>query len=354
MKKLLYILILLFAFNQVNGQEVRRVKEASKMTSITDTTSVDKTAGKMYVYDSKYWVGDGTYLVQFAAGSAVASVSKDIVTTAPITGGEDDVLPGLDADLTIAMPVATTSADGYLDKDDWNAFTAKMNDLVDDTSPSLAADLDGEGYYAVGLQNIPDLSASGAGLWFDGTDDKVTVADDADVDFGISDFTLLAKFNTNKVSGWQSVIDKRYSPGPTQQGYSMSLLNADMKLIIGDGTTLIEGSVGVTLTINTNYIVGFVYDQVGGNGYTYINGSLENTIDISTVTGTVTTNQDLYFGYTSLGGNYFSGTINEVLAFNLALDNTDADDKAIINGGDIPYKYLGGAMQSLQLTTQVQ
>jgi len=53
------------------------------------------------------------------------TTNKDIVTTAPLTGGEDNILPGADADLTIAMPVATTSANGYLSSTDWNTFNNK-------------------------------------------------------------------------------------------------------------------------------------------------------------------------------------------------------------------------------------
>ena len=59
-----------------------------------------------------------------------------------------------------------------------------MDDLVDDTSPNLGADLDGEGYYALDLQNIPDLAASGPGLWFDGNNDVITLGGGANLTFG--------------------------------------------------------------------------------------------------------------------------------------------------------------------------
>ena len=70
------------------------------------------------------------------------TTNKDIVTTAPLTGGENDVLPGADADLTIAIPVATTSVDGYLSQTDWDTFNDKMDDIVEDTTPQLGGDLD--------------------------------------------------------------------------------------------------------------------------------------------------------------------------------------------------------------------
>ncbi len=58
-------------------------------------------------------------------GKMAGILLKDIVTTAPITGGENDVLPGADADLTIAIPKATTSVDGYLNATDWTTFNNK-------------------------------------------------------------------------------------------------------------------------------------------------------------------------------------------------------------------------------------
>jgi len=62
---------------------------------------------------------------------------KDIVTTAPITGGEDDVLPGADADLTIAITQADTDNSGYLSDTDWDTFNGKL--ATDGSGASLSA-----------------------------------------------------------------------------------------------------------------------------------------------------------------------------------------------------------------------
>jgi hypothetical protein len=51
---------------------------------------------------------------------------KDLVTTAPLTGGTNDILVGADSDITIAMPAANTTVDGYLTTTDWNTFNGKM------------------------------------------------------------------------------------------------------------------------------------------------------------------------------------------------------------------------------------
>jgi len=54
-----------------------------------------------------------------------ATILKDLVTTAPLTGAADNIFLGTDSDLTIAMPVASTSADGYLSSTNWNTFNNK-------------------------------------------------------------------------------------------------------------------------------------------------------------------------------------------------------------------------------------
>lgn len=49
------------------------------------------------------------------------ATTRSIATTAPLTGGGD-----LSANRTFAMPVATALADGYLDADDWTTFNSKQ------------------------------------------------------------------------------------------------------------------------------------------------------------------------------------------------------------------------------------
>jgi len=51
-----------------------------------------------------------------------ATHALDLVTTAPITGAQDNVFFGADGDVTIAMPAATTSQDGYITQTDWDTF----------------------------------------------------------------------------------------------------------------------------------------------------------------------------------------------------------------------------------------
>jgi hypothetical protein len=53
------------------------------------------------------------------------TVAKDLVTIAPLTGGTDNILVGSDADITIAIPQANATQNGYLDSGNFTTFASK-------------------------------------------------------------------------------------------------------------------------------------------------------------------------------------------------------------------------------------
>lgn len=53
------------------------------------------------------------------------TLAGDLVTTAPITGGVNDIFPGSGTKATIAISKADTSTNGYLWSTDWTTFNAK-------------------------------------------------------------------------------------------------------------------------------------------------------------------------------------------------------------------------------------
>lgn len=70
------------------------------------------------------------------------TVAKDLVTTAPLTGGTNNILTGSDSDITIAIPVATSIADGYLSQTDWSTFNNKQSALTFGIANGNAVDID--------------------------------------------------------------------------------------------------------------------------------------------------------------------------------------------------------------------
>ena len=84
----------------------------------------DPTASTSRIY---YNTGDATFRYYNGAWRTIVDTStalaatRNINTTSPLTGGGN-----LTADRTIAIPMATTSADGYLSSTDWTTFNGKV------------------------------------------------------------------------------------------------------------------------------------------------------------------------------------------------------------------------------------
>lgn len=90
------------------------------------------------------------------AGSYVTT-ARQVLTTSPLTGGG-----ALSADLTLAMPAATSIADGYLTLGDWSTFNGKQNAIapVDQTAwVSLSGD---DGLGQVGDITLPFATIAAA------------------------------------------------------------------------------------------------------------------------------------------------------------------------------------------------
>jgi len=109
-----------------NGQVLVGSTDADPVfATITDGEGIDTTLG----------AGTITITCEDASetNKGVSLIAKDIVTTAPLTGGTNNVLPGADADITIAIPQATTSTDGYATSAHITAIEANTTHSTDNT-----------------------------------------------------------------------------------------------------------------------------------------------------------------------------------------------------------------------------
>ena len=82
-------------------------------------------------------------------------------------------------------------------------FSMEYDEDGNDSASFDGADINYNGYYAVGLQNIPDLASRGPSYWFDGVDDYVSLADDADLNPGTGDIRGVCN---KKVLGMMGVM----------------------------------------------------------------------------------------------------------------------------------------------------
>jgi hypothetical protein len=89
------------------------------------------------------------------SASNLVLTSRTINTTSPITGGAS-----LSSDLTISIPQATTSVDGYLSHTDWNTFNSKGT-TGNFTFTGNVADLTSSGVMSIGGTNTTAVQVPG-------------------------------------------------------------------------------------------------------------------------------------------------------------------------------------------------
>jgi hypothetical protein len=162
----------------------------------------------------------------------------------------------------------------------------------------------------------PDVNLSA--LSFDGSDDWVDCGTDPSLEFGTSDFTLMAwvKLDTAKL---HYVI--RTSVGA--EGYRV-WIGSDSKvyfMVAGEGAERAVASVSV-LSTNTWYFIAAVRHASTQTGEIYINGILDNSDTHVTWDNNITNSISLGIGGTYPNG-YLDGLIDEVYIYNRALSQAE-------------------------------
>lgn len=195
------------------------------------------------------------------------------------------------------------------------------------------------GNYALQLQNIPDLVSKGEGYWFDGTDDVITVADDADIDFGTADdFYIEMEVMPLDVTRTTDYLVNKEAGGI---GYGLYINQDDLYIRLDDNTHDVSAIIGTAVFSNYVRVHVLVSFDRSGDATAYINGKSVGTVDISSVTSTISSAGNLHIGQDSAGGNEFNGEICKGRIGNLT--KTAAEVKALSSGAPVPYKYLGAS-----------
>jgi hypothetical protein len=157
-------------------------------------------------------------------------------------------------------------------------------------------------------------------LNFDGTDDLINMGDPASLDIGTSDFTLSAWVKTSS-SSQQRILSKR--DGSTV-GYEMVLLSSGkIDFLIGDsGGFTFSGLDTTAVNDGQWHLLTLVFDR-DANATSYIDGRQDDTVSISSRTGSLANSANLYIGRYSLSASqFFTGQIDDVQIFNYALTRT--------------------------------
>jgi hypothetical protein len=282
-------------------------------------------------------LADGGLLVGAAAGPV--EVVAPGATTEILVGGGAGTNPvwttvtGTGAPVKATSPTLVTPLLGTPTSGDLTNCTAVQ--IVTDLTPQLYADLDGQGNYAVDLQNFPDMLSNGPGYWFDGVDDLIRATDDFDA-FNDDPVSLIVRFKASDIVSAQQIA--RWGTEANKETFGISLDTESIKFA-GWGTGDFDTDLDIVADVWHTVVI--TYD--GTTVTPYLDGEVGTT---GTHTLAVGSNrfmlgaQAFGAGGTSPGG-FFHGEISQANVLNLAL--TAAEVKAFSNGAAIPYKYIGAS-----------
>ena len=296
------------------------------------------------------------YFYRLNATSGEAEASPGIIAPDTNAGTKRWILKNIyslhasdHTDGTDDIQNATTSQKGLLTNTDWNTFNGKIANIVEDTTPQLYADLDGQGNYAVDLQNFPDMLSNGPGYWFDGSTDWIGIADSTEIQ-NIFDNGGAILVRLNPLSDGESsegrIIDKSKFALTLQNDDGSTAKVAFYQDFSGTNATWKSSSVEVLLSKESSIMVVYDNSSVANDPIFYVSGK-SVSVAAATPVGTRTSDigSNMGIGGTNIGGVNYDGSMNTVLFFNFT--PTAAEVKAFSNGAAIPYKYIGASQTVL-------
>lgn len=172
-----------------------------------DPDSVALTTGTTGNYVE--YVDNGTYITGGSTGSEAAgltldvTVAKDLVTTAPITGGTDNIFPGADADITIAI------TDAQADSSTKGAATFEITDFADssgeiDLASSVSKAFSSDSGTAVPATHILTI-AGGTNVTTSATGSTVTI--NSSGSGAPTDATYITQVSSASIANAQALAD---------------------------------------------------------------------------------------------------------------------------------------------------
>jgi len=187
-----------------------------------------------------------------------------------------------------------------------------------------------------------EIIAKGAGYWFDGVNDNINVADDADANITTNDFSILAVCTPHKLAG--AGLLGKYEDAADNWRYEFL---ADGKfwlyVKVGNVESGIYSTTNVIYAVDDLRAIGFVSDRDGTKGQFYVDGvAAATTESIAMTTASLTNTGLLYVGRAA--ATHARSTVHRVLLFNLAV--TPAEMGALSSGAPVPFKYIGASQAS--------
>ncbi|MFZ1626983.1 MAG: LamG domain-containing protein [Candidatus Moraniibacteriota bacterium] len=212
-----------------------------------------------------------------------------------------------------------------------------------DISGTTAYDRSGSGNNGT-LTNSPAIGEGKVGqtLDFDGTDDYVSIADNAALDFGdTADFSLSGWFNRDTFTTDDTIIAKRNGVANTDDGYILYIDDTTDKLTFevseasGTDEYQMESTQAFTSSGWHHYTI--VWDENSASGSDiYIDGVASNATKTGTIgnLGDLSNSVALAIGAESDAGNPFAGSLDETRMYNRALSASEIESLYALGQSD--------------------
>lgn len=228
-----------------------------------------------------------------------------------------------------------------------------IKDIVEDTTPQLGGDLDADGYYLNNSPTISNLASHGAGYWFDGVSDHISMGDDDTFTLPDNSFSLLANVNLSDATSGK-IITKAGATSREEYKMETNIFTDNVFIYLFDSGTETNYSMFMSpnssMSYNKNVSLCFTYSS--GTGVVYIDGEATVTTKVDISLGfSVFSNtiQPLYIGrYLT---SYIIGSIYKTQLYNKALTATEVKD--LYSNANIAYKYEGANNTGLTSGTLV-
>jgi hypothetical protein len=211
---------------------------------------------------------------------------------------------------------------------------------------------------------VPVTGKVAGALSFNGSN-SVDVPDQAELNFGTSDFSIDLWIKTTNASGTRTILDKRTGSLPNVTGYALYLYNGYLGLNLSDGAGY-TGWNSTAFVANGNWHhVAVTVDRDNTSGLLfYMDGSLVGTpFDPTGRQLTLTNTAPFVMARNLISPSYtFAGTLDELELFKRVLDSLEvrsiwtADSLGkckTIDYGDITVTPLGNAIVAVVETTLV-
>jgi hypothetical protein len=208
--------------------------------------------------------------------------------------------------------------------------TSTSDNLVLHYNPAMSESYSGSGSSLIDLSGngltgtISNLTFTNPAFTFNGSSSQVSIPDNATLEPGTGSWTIEVWFKNSGSSG--TVIGK-YNNGGNSANISYALRLMSSNLIRADFSNGATAQVtdNYTFTANTWVQMVYVWDKSNNMIYTYSNGELKQTKNITISGGILNATTNLYLGSYN-GGEYaqnFNGQMGTVRLYKKALNATE-------------------------------